>query len=540
MKFLTRLIFFITLTLTAPLVYAQQPLQVAPQAGDTTTFINIIFAERNTFRKLDSVTNINSLAGQVHLIQDKTQFYADSAIINFRTKIAEAFGRVHINDSDTLHTYAKYFKYFGADKKVILRNAVKLTDNKGGSLTTEELLYDLNTKIGTYNKGGTVVNKSSVLTSKEGEYYGETNDVVFRKNVILNDPKYKIFTDSLLYNTGTEVARFIAPTTILSGKQKIYTKEGYYDLKTGKAYFGSRTTMIDSGMSLTADRIAIDDKAGLMQAEGRAILVDSINHVVVMGGKIFGNNKKSTFLGTEKPLMILTQDKDSVYITADTLYSGRLTDLNQSREVPIVTDTIKNRVVFDLQGKDSSQNRFFEAWHHVRIFSDSVQAVCDSLFYAGTDSTFRLYRDPIVWSGENQLTADTIYLFTQNKKPEHMYAFYNGFMLSRVEGDYFHQAKGNTINAWFKEGNIDYTRIKGKAESVYYNTDEAGRFIGGNKTISDAIDMYFKEKKPVKVVFLNDLKGTLYPMRQLPADVKRLKDFNWQESKRPKTKFELF
>src|SRR6266511_4258606 len=69
----------------------------------------------------------------------------------------------------------------------------------------------------------------------------------------------------------------------------------------------------------------------------------------------------------------------------------------------------------------SYTNRYFEAYNHVRIYSDSLQAVGDSLFYSGEDSVFRLFKEPIVWSRDSQITGDTIYLYTQNKKPKRMY-----------------------------------------------------------------------------------------------------------------------
>src|SRR6185436_17718540 len=46
--------------------------------------------------------------------------------------------------------------------------------------------------------------------------------------------------------------------------------------------------------------------------------------------------------------------------------------------------------------KTDSTDRYFEAFYHVRIFSDSVQAVADSMFYSFKDSVFRLYKNPVV------------------------------------------------------------------------------------------------------------------------------------------------
>ncbi len=83
-------------------------------------------------------------------------------------------------------------------------------------------------------------------------------------------------------------------------------------------------------------------------------------------------------------------------------------------------------------------------------------------------------------------------------------------------------------------------RAKGAAENIYYGVDEAGGFFGVNRSTSDVINIYFADKKPNKVVFINNLQGTVSPMRQVNHEDMRLRGFKWQESRRPKSKFELF
>ena len=129
--------------------------------------------------------------------------------------------------------------------------------------------------------------------------------------------------------------------------------------------------------------------------------------------------------------MIIKQEQDSIYVIVDTLFSAKLTDLYKAKDSiqtlspadSIQTDTIRTVKVVDTKDKDST-NRYFEAFNHVRIFSDSVQSVCDSMFYSFKDSVFRLYKDPVVWSKENQVTGDTILLFfTKNKKADRLKVF---------------------------------------------------------------------------------------------------------------------
>jgi len=188
----------------------------------------------------------------------------------------------------------------------------------------------------------------------------------------------------------------------------------------------------------------------------------------------------------------------------------------------------------------TNANRYFQGFHHVRIFSDSLQAVSDSLFYSGRDSIFQLFHNPIVWASGNQITGDTIYLFTKNKKAERLYVFENGMVINKSSENLFNQLKGNTLNAYFKDGDIDYMRANGSAESVYYAKDENDAFVGMNSASSNVIDMFFLNKELNRVVFRTEVTGTTYPINQIPEEKRKLRNFRWMEEKRPKTKFELF
>ena len=156
----------------------------------------------------------------------------------------------------------------------------------------------------------------------------------------------------------------------------------------------------------------------------------------------------------ESRLMIIKQGEDSIFVTADTLFSARLTDL-YSKKDSLVKDTIKGTKVINVknnkESKDST-NRYFEAYRNVRIFSDSMQAVSDSLFYSFKDSTFRLFQDPVLWSKENQITGDTVYLYTKNKKADKIEVFENSFMVNRLDPEVYNQIKSTRMDGYFTDG----------------------------------------------------------------------------------------
>ncbi len=530
--------FFLILVITSLPSFSQnQPVEILPGV------------RKLEFLQLDANTELQILAGNVRLRQGTTIFECDSCVVNNRTNTFEAFGRVHINDSDTAHIYSDYLRYFTDTKLAFFKNRVRMTDGHG-TLTTEELEYDVNTKIGTYTKGGRVVNRNTVLTSREGYYYADLRDVYFKNNVVLIDPAYEVRTDSLLYNTQSGVARFIAETNIKdSTGRTIVTREGYYDLRNRKAEFGRRPIVRDGKTFATANDMVSDDSSGIVQMRGNAVLIDMAQGVSVLANEIFINKKTDAFLATRKPLMIVKQDDDSIYIAADTLFSARLSDLpgydslsqnnNSNKRDSITKDTIRGTQVLNVNNKDST-NRYFEAFRNVRIFADSMQAVSDSVFYSFRDSTFRLYQGPVVWSQKSQVTGDTIYLYTKNKQAHRMQVFFNSLLVNETEPGVYNQVQSSRMDAFFKEGNIDSVRARGLAKSIYYVQDDDSAYTGINEATSDIMDIYFLNRELQRVVFRSAVKGTLWPMSHKSPSEMRLENFQWHEMRRPKTKFELF
>lgn len=574
MKHLFVLLFLLVTLLQ---VSGQQPV-ITPATDTTPRIVTIENAKRLMFKKIDSSNNELSIgAGDVVFRDGSTRFFCDSAVKNKNLNIIEAFGHVHIIDSDTIHTYSDYLIYHIDTKLAVLKKRVKLTNGES-VLTTDDLDYDTNLRIGTYKNGGKIVSGKTTITSREAVYYADLKDVYFKKNVKLKDPGYDLSADSLLYNTETQLANFITDTYIkdTSGTE-IVTSSGYYDLKNKTSQLTSRSTIKDKSLTVTGDELALDDKSGIFEAKGNAIMIDTAQGLTLLANDIKANRENNTFLATLHPLMILKQDKDSIYITADTLFSGIIKRDTTTKEdalvvidsstkkelairdtaitinegligndsiapkVAIVTSLHKNDTSSAVVKTDTSDVRFFIGYHRVRIFADSMQAVCDSLFYSAKDSVFRLYKDPILWANKSQVTGDTIYLHTKNKKADHLNVIDNAFMINMVEDDVYNQMKGSTITAYFKDGAINYTETIGSpAESVYYVQDEDSAYVGMNTATARQINMYFKDKALNRIVMIKEPSGTFTPPGQISEEKKKLSSFKWQENRRPKTRYELF
>jgi len=585
--------------LLSRLGWSQGQLQFRTPGNDSLKVVQILNTENFRSEQRDSVS-FTFLIGNVRLKQENTIINCDSMVSNSKDNIIESFGHVHINDNDSTNIYSDYMKYQVDKKTVYFQKNVKLTDGKG-ILTSDELQYDLNQKVGVYNHGGKIVNNGSVLTSEQGTYYEATKDVYFRKNVVLRDPQYDLSADSLLYNTQTQISTFITETFILfkdSTRRTVRTREGYYDLKNRKAEFGKRPVITDGSQQITGDAVKIDDSTGISTATGNAVYKDTAQGVTMIANYMLNDKKKNTFLATQKPLMILKQEKDSIYVTADTLFSARLIDAPWTKKAMLrdslhrlyldslhraqsdslhraqsdslhKADTLAGSLshaspptTLSPRGRSREQEidtasapltaadsnlRYIQGYHHVRIFSDSLQAISDSLYYSSKDSIFRLFINPIAWgSGNYQVTGDTMFVYTKNKKASRLYVFENALTINKVGANFYNQIKGTTINVYFKDGEVDYMRAKGNAESIYYVQDDNKAYTGVNKAHADIIDMIFTKKEDDKgkelnrVILRNEAEGSMIPFKKVSFDDMRLRGFKWLEDKRPKTKYELF
>jgi len=617
-------IFLAVICLLAATASAQFPAQPAPKTGSV---IEIIHADTLIMNEKDSIS-VTRFIGSAVFKQGTTLFNCDSAVKNNKTNIIDAYGHIHINQADSIHIYGNYLNYDANTRIAILREDAKLTDGKV-TITGPELQYDMNAKIGSYVKTGKLVNGKSVLTSDEGYYYTDTKEMHFMRNVLLVDPEYTLSTDELLYNTDTKIATIVAPTTINNNdKSVMYATSGYYDTEKGYGNFGNRPTIEDSTSTITADNIEMDKLTGMAYATGNMVYKDTARKMSLLANKGIVNQREKTVLATQKPLLIMEKNKDTMYMAADTLFSGvirpgdslsipsvaglkrlpesptkNLRPLKNIRPPEKFTATISpvtrgdsiarrqqdsvaaNVMIFiadstlaqtrqkldaavknvkvaptpdvvmhdSLPGikhhadsmalsapKDTSEQRYILAYHHVKIFSDSLQGVADSVYYTSKDSVFRFYGTPVLWSNNTtQLSGDTILMFTKNQTADKMLLKNNGFIINEAGPGMFNQIKGNVITGYVLAETLDWMHVEGNAETINYIKDKAGAYMSVNKAQCAIINIFFKKGEVDKVVLIKDPEGTVYPFTQRPKDQLLLENFKWDIKRQPKTKYEL-
>lgn len=483
-------------------------------SGQEAKRINIKKADKGFYSKAEGK---NRLLGNVVFEHEGALMYCDSAWLFVRDNRIRAFQKVRINQGDTLFLNGDYLEYSGETQVAEVTGKVVTLQDPQMLLTTDRLNLDRKTSIAYYTTGGKVVNEENTLTSTRGAYNSNFKMFSFKDSVVLQNPDYRMNCDTLDYDSESRIAYFRGPTTILSDSSSIYCENGWYNTITDIASFNKNARIYDGSTYLTGDSLHYEREGQYGEAFRQVMIHDTVENSIVTGdyGEYFGDQDSSYVTG-EPLYTLIDEEQDSLHIHGDTLYTIQRQDTN---------------------GTKYSLVRIF---YGVKIYRESLQGKCDSLSYSTLDSTFKMYKDPLMWDDSTQIVGDTIYLHTRNKQPDTLRVLSNCFMISSADSIYPNQVSGRTILGSFKDKELRRVYVNGNGQTVYYPKEEDGDYIGMNRSTCSNILIQFVDNKLKKITFIKKPEGKLYPMDKIPGDQKFLEGYNPRFKERPKSKADLF
>jgi len=463
--------------------------------------------------------DIKRLVGNVRFMHDSAYLDCDSAKFNTKLNNVFAYGNVHIEQqSDSVQLYGDSIRYFGNTRIAEVRGQVNLVHGKS-NLTCDSLNYDRNTNTGYYFNWGTIRDQENTLVSESGYYYADRKDFVAIKDVILTNPRYRMFSDTLIYNTEQETAYINGPTKIVSDSNLIYCEKGFYNTRTEQSRFSRNAFLQSKSQTLKGDSLFYDRNQGVGVSWGNVEIRDTVEKMILTGdyGEYFEDPEKAFITG--KALFRSIDGFDTLFLHADTL------------RMSTHTDTLKTDSV--------GEYRFINAWHGVRMYRADYQSDCDSLTYSFRDSVLRMYYEPVLWSEQHQMTAEHIVLYTKNNKPDIVDLLNSAFIISQEDSLRFNQLKGKTMRGFFANDQLKKLEIKGNSQSVYYAKEDSS-IIGVNQAECSNMDIYLVDNEIERIVFHTKPEATMFtPNEKSPLDF-RLKNFIWLDEIRPKEWTEIF
>lgn len=455
--------------------------------------------------------DLKKLIGEVELQHEDVFMYCDSAYLYDNQNLVEAFSNVYIRRGDTLHLYGDFLRYEGEVKLAIIRRNVTLIDNEA-ELNTEFLDYDLNTDVGYYFNGGIILSDENTLSSILGNYNTKQKEFHFKDSVVIVNPDYTIFSDTLKYNTVSEISYFFGPTEIIGDSSYLYCEDGWYNTKTDISNLRKNALVKSKNQIVKGDSIYYEKINGYGKAYSNVELTDTLKDIIIRGNFSEYFEQPERFFVTDSAVFIQITSTDSLFVHADTLRSFM----------------------------DSTETyRTVSAYYHCKMYKDDFQAKCDSMVYSFRDSVIHLYNDPVLWSEKNQLTADSIAIFTENGHADHLEMYNSAFIITQEDSIRFNQIKGKNMIAFFRDDDLYRINVTGNGETIYYTIDEE-EIIGVNQALCSDIIIYLENEEISKISFLVKPDGIMTPPGDEDPENLKLEGFSWLESFRPLNKWDIF
>lgn len=454
------------------------------------------------------------LTGNVWYYHDGINLHCDSSHLNKEKNVFEAFGNVQMEQGDTLFLYGKYLHYDGNTKLARVRFDVRLEKDTSITLFTDSLDYDRVNNIFYYFDGGMLVDSLNTLTSYWGQYEPGKNMTLFRDSVKLVNPQFTLYSDTLRYNTQSKMAYFQSPTKIVSDSGIIHTTNGWYNTVSEESLLLDQSSVLnlEGNRILRGDSMLYNRKNGFGEVFGNMTLQDTIKKMILKGNYGFYDQKTDYAFATDSAYVIEYSNPDSLFLHADTL--------------KLLPD---------------STFRIIKAYYGVRFYRADLQGICDSMQFNSRDSILHLYRNPVLWNVDNQLSGDTIDIFMNDSTIDYVHVKRYSFSIEQKDSIHFNQLKSLSLKVFFDGQKAKRILAEGSVESVVYPEDKDKTLIGlQNYLTSSYLEIFLQDGKMDKLKAWPKPEGYATPFHLLEKDMLRLKDFYWYDYLRPRDKYDIF
>lgn len=496
-------------------------LKVTPEKfeGNPFAYGNVAFEHDKTFLYSDSAVyyqreNFFRAWSNVRMINDTVSMTTDSLEYDGNTKIAKGFGNVHMKDKKS-ELFANFVEYNRETDVATATGNVVLVD-PSQRIETPYMTYDRRTGIA-YTDAGAIIrgNDGTVTHTQILTYNANTKTINFDRNTMIETPDYRIVSDQMTMNQATDITDFIGRTTITDRKNPrnyivMPQGGGTFNKRTGEAFLRKRSTIYRDGKELWGDEMYFNDQTGYGWAKGDVLINDPEERRFVRGeyGEVFRDVDSAYVTG--RAYAVKAFELDSLYFHADTIMVVRRQD----------------------------STRVLKAYFGAKYFKSDAQGKSDSIFYNETKGIMKFYRDPIMWSGEQQITGDTIFSYNNPDKQvlDSIMVFNNSFAISKVDSltqTEFNQVKGKFMTGYFLDNKLNLVEVHENAQALNFVDEEENESkekerIGINISNCGIIEAEINGNDVEVLACRIQAASKLYPESKLPDSDRFLKGFKWR------------
>jgi lipopolysaccharide assembly outer membrane protein LptD (OstA) len=454
------------------------------------------------------IVDAQRLIGDVQLLVDGALVICDSAW-RFSDDRFRLMGHVVVTDDGTvLHCDQFELSSFAGlgratvsapDRTVLLRSTAN-DDGHSRTLAAPWIAHNFETNVSTFGGGGALTTSDASgiaaehIVSQSGHYHAQSRAFTFTGDVVAAVDSIEMRTDQMRYNPDTRKLAWRSPAHITRPSGWAESERGALDLEAGTGWFASRA--LASVDSLGAPARVLDD--GLLITGDSLVFADST-------GAAYGVLTRQAQLADTAGTYHLWAD--SVQWQA----SGII--LKGSARAHIMeADTMKLAAPW-IAIDDSPVGRVVRARGDALLRSSDIVAASSALDWDEETGQVELQGAPVLWSGPDQLTGDSMTVVLFENRPQSLHVRGHAMVATEVDSvaTRHHQVAGRTLDGRFVDGVLARVDLFGNGRTLYFAPPESGPspIWSANRAECRHIGMDLADGELQRIVLYDAPNGTL-------------------------------
>jgi lipopolysaccharide export system protein LptA len=326
-----------------------------------------------------------------------------------------------------------------------------------------------------------VVQDSVAILSNEGVYYGDRRLMVGRNGVRLE-----------------------------RGKTLLTAQSGEYFVDEKRSHFTGNVVLVDTASTITCSELTYFEPETRSIATGDVHVFENENAVNIYGDSLVHIEQRKYSLVPKNP---------------------RLVKIDTSADGVVDTMVVVSKIMQTFQ--DSVER--FVAIDSVQMARSDLAARCGMATYFVKNDRIALQTRPIIWSGENQITGDSMVVQMKEKKLRSLWVKNRAMAISRADSvrpDRFNQLTGRELTMYFRASKLEQVDVQRTATSLYYLYDR-NEPNGANKSSGDRIFIDFVGGVIDRIRIIGGVQGQYLPEKMILKHEAEynLEGFRWYENR---------
>lgn len=266
-----------------------------------------------------------ALTGDVVLYHNGAVITCDS-VVRYSESAMTCFGNVIIKKEDT-YIYGDRAEYSRDEGEARVYSPLIKVRNEDATLYTYNLIFNTAENIGRFYGGGTFSNGANIMESEKGYFFADLDEMVGVDRVEMKNETYQMKSDSVNYNTETEIAKYFTRSVTWKEDGEILSSDdGEYHNKEQRYIFRNNAYVLSDQREMWADTVDYHEMVQFIELKHNAQIRDEEYKSIIFGN--YGNYSHQTgdtFL-TQNPAYISYGDSDgngtndTVYMRSDSMY----------------------------------------------------------------------------------------------------------------------------------------------------------------------------------------------------------------------------